>query len=323
MGQVWLRVCTQTVSEACPGCPGPGTGLQYHQQRMQDMMLEVEEARRENQRLSRSAHTLRLSMQDGILEAPVPAPDGNYRPPQEQGMQQELLQLKRHLWDLQRENGQLKANPASPGNVGGGPAGGNVPVGRAVSFSAYSSLQQQVNQLEAQQRMRNAQGNAPSSGSHYMNAQGNVPDRGSHYMNAQGNVPDRGSHYMNAQAQGNVPDRGSHYMNAQGNVPDRGSHYMNAQGNVPSNGSHYMNAQQQRYQNPGPGSYGFASDRMSSSTPGVYTNGGSITPSTTDGSGYGSSAAYSGSSEEVRRRVKAMQGENDQLKKKVRLLAAS
>merc|ERR1719454_2678251 len=102
MGQVLVKQCSQTVADvsaACPNCIGPPNGMM--QQRLQELVNEVDEARQENRRLGSQAQRLRLQMKDQMAPISEAGPNDRYRPQADQHMYEELLQMKRQLWDLQ------------------------------------------------------------------------------------------------------------------------------------------------------------------------------------------------------------------------------
>eukprot|EP00929_Paragymnodinium_shiwhaense_P106786 TRINITY_DN7247_c0_g1_i1.p1 TRINITY_DN7247_c0_g1~~TRINITY_DN7247_c0_g1_i1.p1 ORF type:complete len:216 (-),score=53.00 TRINITY_DN7247_c0_g1_i1:210-857(-) len=130
MGQA-VRRCADTIDDltaTCPGCSGPDFDgeLGGQRRRLMELVSQVDEARQENQRLSRQAHRQRLAVQDMKPDAAALAAQdrGNFRAGQaDQAVHEELLQCKRVLWDLQRENAQLKESSsrvATPGLRPGG-----------------------------------------------------------------------------------------------------------------------------------------------------------------------------------------------------------
>eukprot|EP00440_Ansanella_granifera_P010155 gb/GFBE01011016.1/.p1 GENE.gb/GFBE01011016.1/~~gb/GFBE01011016.1/.p1 ORF type:complete len:168 (+),score=38.62 gb/GFBE01011016.1/:1-504(+) len=82
----------------------------------------------------------------------------SYPAAQADHLNEDALQLKRLLADLQRENSHLR-NSEPEGSLGHG--------GRTVSFSQYQSLQQQVQDLQRAVQ-QGSQGMLPSSGSHLL-----------------------------------------------------------------------------------------------------------------------------------------------------------
>jgi len=92
-------------SIVCPGCDPRSVSAQ--QRRVEDLVLEVSEARRENQRLSRNMQRLRdATGQSGTSSSRAAIERDSTNG--EQVLHEELLQRKRVLWDLQRENARLK-----------------------------------------------------------------------------------------------------------------------------------------------------------------------------------------------------------------------
>lgn len=126
MGQA-VRRCAAGIDEltaSCPGCDGPESEVYLgpHRQRFTDLMDEVEQARQENQRLSRQAHRQKVAMQD-MRGGNDGHPSVGRSQQADQALNEELLRLKRVLWDLQRDNANLKessSRAATPGGHGGG-----------------------------------------------------------------------------------------------------------------------------------------------------------------------------------------------------------
>mmetsp|Transcript_84906 Transcript_84906/g.155687 ORF Transcript_84906/g.155687 Transcript_84906/m.155687 type:complete len:251 (+) Transcript_84906:108-860(+) len=86
--------------EVAISCPGSSCSkASPHRSKLEDIMSEVEEVRQENQRLQLRTQEIRyLPVKDA-------APMSNA---QADPQQQEMLKLKRRLWDLQRENSEIK-----------------------------------------------------------------------------------------------------------------------------------------------------------------------------------------------------------------------
>lgn len=121
--------------------------------RVEELILEVDDARQENQRLNRNVQKMRHVIKAG--------PEGS------SGLQGELMnedaqQLKRLLRDLQHENNQLRIH-----EQGSGARLQNA--GRTVSFTEYQTLQQQVVEMQrALKQGSNQAGMLPSGGSHIL-----------------------------------------------------------------------------------------------------------------------------------------------------------
>lgn len=108
-------------------------------------MHQVEEVRQENQRLQLKTQEIRYSPVKDL------APPNNS--PQVGAQQQELVRLKRRLWDLQRENNELKESVSKQSNAQGtgtfrAAQGGPLAIQNG-SHGAFSSSEE-LNKLERQ-----------------------------------------------------------------------------------------------------------------------------------------------------------------------------
>jgi len=146
MGQNLLRICCDRLSEVnlsiCHNASGPSA----QRKQVEELILEVDEARQENQRLNRHVQKMRYAAQDN----PGAGYQGDY------AMNEDAMHLKRLLSDLQRENNSLRGG-SEAGSYGGG----------SVSREQYQTLQQQVQEMQ-RALQQNQAGNLPSSGSHLL-----------------------------------------------------------------------------------------------------------------------------------------------------------
>lgn len=153
MGNQAVRKCVDRmgeVSASCPDCTG-GAGVMVQRRRVEQMTVEVDEARQENQRLNKQTHKLRAALEEARsksgagkrLTRPETGADASLDSMQaNRAMHDELLQLKRVLWDMQRENALLKQGSAA--GVHGPSKDGE----RRVSFSQYQQLRRQLDELQ-------------------------------------------------------------------------------------------------------------------------------------------------------------------------------
>lgn len=155
MGSALLRgICTGLSEVNHAICPASSSSTSVRK-RVEDLILEVDDARQENQRLNRNVQKMRHVMKAG--------PEG-YSDPRMQGelMNEDAQQLKRLLRDLQHENNQLRIH-----EQGSGARLQNA--GRNVSFTEYQNLQQQVQEMQrALKQAGNQAGMLPSGGSHIL-----------------------------------------------------------------------------------------------------------------------------------------------------------
>lgn len=297
MGGTAMRKCCDRIGEVSTACPNPALTV-AHRKRVEELILEVDEARQENQRLNKQTHKLRLAIQDAN---PLAAPDqdpyaSNYgvgnvaaKEREERLLNEEVLQLKRTLWDLQRENSMLKQQQPQGGGAGlAGPS--------RVSMRQYQQLKTQLDELQQAYDKAAA-----------------VTDR---MMRQQ------------AQAAGAVPSSSSMPYTPQTSSP----------GPSPPR---YSTAPGSRYGGGGGGSGdpylrgGRMSHATSRATSGAVTPvTGLSTPVGTNPRHCGLSSAFMGGSPsqieqgseaeaDFRRKLQAMQTENEKLRRKVRMLAAN
>eukprot|EP00435_Cladocopium_sp_Y103_P003545 s989_g1.t1 len=154
MGTSLIRACCETLTQASV----KGTSSR----RLEDLMVEVDEARKENQRLNRQVLEMRRELDPRKAAEPRRDPriregregrEGRAAEPEPRrreskvfGKETDTQQLQHLLSELQRENAQLRAGP-------------QVQRGH-VSLSQYQHLQQQVHDL---QRATNQFTGAPRS----------------------------------------------------------------------------------------------------------------------------------------------------------------
>lgn len=155
MGSALLRgVCaglTEVNHALCPSSSSSGVSTR---KRVEELILEVDDARQENQRLNRNVQKMRHAGKAG--------PEG-YSGLQDELMNEDAQQLKRLLKDLQHENNQLKISEQ------GVHAARLQNAGRTVSFTQYQNLQQQVQEMKrAMKQSTNQAGMLPSGGSHLL-----------------------------------------------------------------------------------------------------------------------------------------------------------
>eukprot|EP00439_Symbiodinium_sp_Y106_P006635 s1546_g1.t1 len=128
MGTSLIRACCETITQA-----------QTAQiQRVEDLSMEVYEARQENQRLNRQLQRMRMSLKEG--EGFTERPTEGMHPHQGDRLNENAQQLNYMLKQLQSENAQLRRS------------GPKAPEGRGPSVSAtqYRNLQMQVKDLQRQ-----------------------------------------------------------------------------------------------------------------------------------------------------------------------------
>mmetsp|Transcript_131777 Transcript_131777/g.421651 ORF Transcript_131777/g.421651 Transcript_131777/m.421651 type:complete len:277 (-) Transcript_131777:41-871(-) len=137
----------QEVSVQWPDCTG--ADLVAQRRRVEQLIVEVDEARQENQRLNKQTNRLRVALQGA-----QPCPDAVYKnnnhasshAQQSSGpssrVQEELLLLKRTLWELQRENSSLKQGSFEDEHQNMGR------MDRRVSLAQYQQLQRHLDDLQ-------------------------------------------------------------------------------------------------------------------------------------------------------------------------------
>ncbi|CAJ1343028.1 unnamed protein product [Effrenium voratum] len=128
MGTSLIRACCETLSHA---------SMSSGSRRLEDLTVEVDEARKENQRLNRQVQTMRRALKEGVPDAVA----SSYRASQGP-LNADARQLEQMLSQLQQENAQLRAGPRHLAR--GRPSSG----GSGVSLSKYQALQQQVHDLQ-------------------------------------------------------------------------------------------------------------------------------------------------------------------------------
>jgi len=138
------QVLVQEVGASCPNCLGAGSLAQ--QRRVDQLSVEVDEARQENQRLNKHSHKLRAALEAGRHRQHTPHGRG-YEPPTpaanstpSRRIEEELLQLRRTHLELKRENALLKQG-------GFGPAKGQRHE-RRVSLQHFHQLRRQLEELQ-------------------------------------------------------------------------------------------------------------------------------------------------------------------------------
>lgn len=134
---------------AATHCPGP-CGLEDPNLDVVELAVEVDEARTENQRPAHDAYRLRARLQDkspagyaNFVKEQSSSSQGGWA---DKALQEELLQQKRILLELQRENQELKEMSPSMQSAAGGRGGPKQSGG--VSLADYQSLQRQVEELQ-------------------------------------------------------------------------------------------------------------------------------------------------------------------------------
>lgn len=289
MGQALVHRCDSLATEVQLGADCSSCVASAQRRRLEELILEVEDARQENRNLTRNASRLRNAINDLASDGQQgQALGGDYdcrqrlarAAPQADralGDEKAMLQLKRALKELQTENTMLKQTQAHSSGTGRGAAGRGVggrgaggrgaggrgaSSGGAVPLSAYEALRVEVEELQRAHEAAQA-------------------DR------------------LQQQAVSGLQSRDGQLL---------ASSYMPA-------------APPGRY----PGSSAYGSTRVSGSAYASTRTSGAGTPGLPTPSGGGGCYSDAGAvdSGEVRRQVQAMQLENEQLRRKVRMLAAS
>lgn len=145
MGTSLIRACCETLTQASV----KGTSSR----RLEDLLVEVDEARKENQRLNRQVLEMRRELKAPHDDAPRTRRSERLEPRRREskvfGKETDTQQLQHLLSELQRENEQLRAGP-------------QVQRGH-VSLSQYQQLQQQVHDLQRATNQPNQFAGAPRS----------------------------------------------------------------------------------------------------------------------------------------------------------------
>lgn len=99
--------CLESARDVAIKCPGCSADQELPRRRkVEELSEEVDFARQENERLQEEA--LKLKLQSGYQSVGVRGGHGGYVTQADKHLTEELLALKRTLWDLQRENESLK-----------------------------------------------------------------------------------------------------------------------------------------------------------------------------------------------------------------------
>jgi len=174
MGNTTVRKCCDKIGAVnVINCPGDclGADLAAQRRRVEQLIVEVDEARQENQRLNKQTSRLRVAI-DEVYPEPVPGPgrdrsSTHHAAPGQPSrrVQENLLHLKRTLWELQRENALLKQGAAEEAHLGIGQGHD-----KKISLAQYQVLQRQLEELQhaydsaagQTERMRLRQQQSPS-----------------------------------------------------------------------------------------------------------------------------------------------------------------
>lgn len=140
----------------CPDCPG--SDLAAQRRRVEQLSVEVDEARQENQRLNKQTNRLRVALQDARSVSSKALAGDEFGWAVDRGqrasghpvgaanpadaVQDEVLRLQHTLWELQRENTLLKQGP------GGDESSAFGQVGKGVTAAQYRQLQSQLEDLQ-------------------------------------------------------------------------------------------------------------------------------------------------------------------------------
>lgn len=299
MGQAMVRRCDSFATEGIVGCSSCSAAAQ--RRRLEELILEVEDARQENRSLTLQANRLRSALKDvapdAVLGPQGPAFEGDYDAPQRRagaasqaerglGDEREMLHLKRMLKELQSENTMLKQTQAHSSGAGSRSADsrGAGCVG-TVPLSAYEALRAEVEQLQRAHEAAAAQNDRLRH-----QAASGLQSRDSHVFHSSG-LHSRDSHLLDSSMMPAAPP---------GRYP--GS---SAYGSTRTNGSAYASTRTSGAGTPIPLAGGGGSRCGARYGDGSYSDAGAVDDA------------------EVRRKLQAMQLENEQLRRKVRMLASS
>lgn len=107
MGQSFVQHCCESARDVAIRCPGCSADQEVPRRRkVEELSEEVDLAKQDNERLQEEA--LKLKLQSGYQSVGARGGHGGYVTQADKQLTEELLALKRGLWDLQRENEALK-----------------------------------------------------------------------------------------------------------------------------------------------------------------------------------------------------------------------